>query len=146
MRESILAALKAVLEDIKTGNGYTLSVAHVSRQWKQVEDISSQQLPAVLIIDDGPEEIEENTGDVADVSFIVSLIGYVEDHENPSTALNELDVAVKKAVATNETLGGLITLIEIQPYRTRDVSTLPPFAWFDRPVKIYYEGTFSEGL
>lgn len=146
MREAILIALATALAGITKANGYTLDVKHISRQWKQVEDLAATQIPAILIIDDGPEDIIELSGDAADVEFNVSLIAYISDNENPSSALNEIDVAMKKAVAANETLAGLVTLMTVLPYNTRDVSTLPPWAWVDRPVKITYEGSFSAGL
>ena len=146
MREATLIALKALIETISTGNGYTLNVNHVDRQWKQIDDLSANQLPAVLILDDGPEEIDENSDDSADVTFQVSLVAYVEDHESPSTALNEIDVAIKKAIASDETLNGTIMLMTVLPYKTRDFSTLPPYAWLDRPVQITYEGSFAAGL
>ena len=146
MREAALIALKTLLETITVANGYDLDIKHVSRQWKAVEDISDANFPAILIIDDGPEEIFENTGDSADVSFTISLIAYIKDAVNPSTALNLIDQNMKKAVYSDQTFAGTIQATRVQPYQPRDISSLPPYGWIDRPLEITYEGQHSSGL
>ena len=146
MREAALVKLKTLLEGITVANGYGLDVKHVSRQWKAIDDVSDTQLPAVLIIDDGAETIDEVTSGAADVSFQVSIICYVKDRKNPSTALNLLDANMKKAIYSDLTLAGTVQAVRVLPYLQRDVSSLPPYAFLDRPIEITYEGYHATGL
>jgi len=145
-REAALASLATLLDTISTANGYTLDVKRVTRQFMAIDEMASTELPAIIIEDDGSEDIIRKTGDFADVSFVVSVIGYVNAAAALSTAMNELDLAIKKAVASDRTLGGTVAHVLIEPQSERSGTQFQPYGWFNRPLKIMYEGRYSEGL
>ena len=90
-RESSIVALAQVLIE-------TDGIKLVTRQFKNIDDLSTKNLPAIIIEDDGEETITEKTGGFADVAFIVSLIGYINTKVDPSTALNKHDQLTKTAL------------------------------------------------
>jgi len=139
VREDILILLEKLLKGIP-------NIKLVSREFKPIDEISSVQFPAVIIEDDGVEEIFWKTGGLADVSFEVNIIGYVNQTNGVSTALNLLDDALKKIIFTDLTLGGKVAIIRILPYTERSGSKFAPYGFFERPVRITYEGLTSGGL
>jgi len=145
-REAALVSLATLLGTISTANGYTLDVKKVTRQFQAVDEMANTELPALIIDDNGAETIVRKTGDFADVSFDVSVIGYVNAAAQLSTSINELDLAVKKAVASDRTLGGTVAHVLIEPLKDRSGTQFQPYGWFDRPLRIMYEGRYSAGL
>jgi len=138
-RESALVALSTLLGAIPIVGG-------VSRQFEAVDEIPATALPYIIIEDDGAETITMKTGDFADVEIDVSVIGYVQSALSLSTSLNELDVAIKTAVAGDRTLGGIVQHVSIEPTQERSGTQFKPYGWFIRPLKIMYEGRYSLGL
>ena len=60
-RESCVAALKNVLNE-------TEGIKFVTREFKGIDELAVTQFPAILIEDDGEEEIEYKTGDWANIT------------------------------------------------------------------------------
>lgn len=139
MREQILNRIETLLKTIP-------SVKLVTREFVPIDDIASTQFPALIIEDDGAEKFFHKTGGVADVTFDISIIGYVNQLKGVSTTLNILDVELKKAIASNLRLDGLVSTVRIMPYKTRSGSKFAPYGFFDRPLQITYEGTLVGGL
>jgi len=138
VREDIIVALTYLLK--KAPN-----VKLVTREFTPIDSISSQQFPAIIIEDDGPEEFFDKTGGFADVSFIVNIIGYV-NQGNVSTGLNKLDTDLKKTIASNLTLDGKVATMRILPYTDRSGTQAAPYGFFSRPLRITYEGNLAGGL
>jgi len=139
VRETILIELLNLLKGIP-------SVKFVTREFKPIDDISAVQFPTIIIEDDGAEEIFNKTGMVADISFEVNIIGYVNQEGGVSTAINNLDTELKKKIAENLTLNGKVAIIRILPYTDRSGSKFAPYGYFERPLRITYEGTLAGGL
>jgi len=150
MRESILNALFTVVKGITVAKGYAIDVKFISRQFTPITKVPSVGFPAVLIEDDGPETIQLKSSGFANVSFEVSLIGYVRSKDSISTSLNELDTELKKAIAADPTLGGTVARVTIMPYKDRSGSQFAaeglPYGYFERPIKIQYEGRAIDGF
>ncbi len=144
-RESSLVALGQVLIN-------TEGIKLVTRQFKNIDDLSTENIPAIIIEDYGEETITEKSGDFADVAFIVSLIGYINTKVDPSTALNELDQLTKKALGQDflnssglmRTAG--LSGFKILPLVERSGTESAPDAFFEREIEITYEGRLSTGL
>lgn len=139
MREEILIYLENLLKGIS-------GVKFVTREFSPINDISYAQFPSLIIEDDGIEEYFNKTGGVADISFEVNIIGYVNQIKGVSTALNNLDTLLKQKIASDLTLGGNVSIIRIMPYTARSGSKFSPYGYFERPVRITYEGTLTGGL
>ncbi len=144
-RESSLVALGEVLIN-------TEGIKLVTRQFKNIDDLSTENIPAIIIEDDGEETITEKSGDFADITFIVSLIGYINTKVDPSTALNELDQLTKTALGQDflnssglmRTAG--LSGFRILPLVERSGTEIAPYGFFEREVEITYEGRLSTGL
>lgn len=146
MREAALTALKTQLQNITEDNGYPVTVKAVRREYLDMKDIPATQIPLLVIEDDGEEEILYKTGDFADVLFQVNIRGYVNSIDGLSTPLNVLDVAAKKAIGQDLTLGGNAFSVTILPYTDRSGNETTPFAFFVRPIRITYEGRITQGM
>jgi len=138
VREAIIDALVALLEA-------SASIKHVSRVNKE-ETLSAQQLPAVLVVDDADEEIEWKTGGLADVYFTIRLIGVVMERSDMSQAQNELDVAIKSIIGSNPTVSGTAIHATILPLQSKNLADTDSVATFERPVRMFYEGSVTGGL
>lgn len=145
-REAALVALETLLKTIKTANGYALDVNYVTRQFDSYDQLSAGQFPALLIEDDGPEDIQWTTAGGADVYFETRIIGYVNTATTLATAINALDVELKKALYSDETFSGTIMHCTILPLLERSGSALNPYGYFIRPVRIGYRADSSAGL
>lgn len=139
MREDILVLIKSLLEGMK-------GIKLVTREFRPIDDIATTQFPAVIIEDDGAEEYAWKTGGFADISFDINIIGYVNQIGGVSTALNNLDDELKKVISSDLTLGGNVAIIRILPYTERSGSKFAPYGYFERPLRITFEGTMAGGL
>ena len=140
MRETILNALVSILNSIP-------EVKAVFRQFTPLDRVSSQQFPCVFVEEDRPEVGFTWKGSgYADVTFQVSLIMAVRDTKAVSTALNNLDVAVKKAVAANPTLSGTCFRATLEAEESRTGTDYAPYGMSVRPLTISYEGRAVDGF
>lgn len=144
-RESSIVALANVLKE-------TEGINSITREFKTFQEISNKSFPAIIIEDDGREEIEDKSGGFADVEFVISIIGYVNQTKNTSTALNELDKTVKKALGLDflDPTGFMRTAglsgFRIMPLVERSGTDIAPFGFFEREILLTYEGQLKEGL
>jgi hypothetical protein len=136
---------EAAIEALVTALDAEASIKLVKRVDSETA-LSSQALPAVLVVDDGGEVIHYKTGGLADVYFSVRLIGVVRDRVNLSQAMNTLDVTIKKAVVADTTLGGAVAHITIEPLEDKSLDDTDSVAKFTRPVRMFYEASVAGGL
>ena len=125
---------------------------HYYRVFKNIDDMATNQLPAIIIEDDGEETFEEKSGDYVDVAFVISVIGYIHSTKNPSTVLNELDQLTKTALGQDflDSSGFMRTAglsgFRILPLVERSGTDIAPYGFFEREVELTYEGRLSTGL
>jgi len=99
-REDILENIKTVFQAIDTRNDYYTNIRNssVTRKLKPYGEVTSSELP-MLIISDGTEIYNyEDMGKRVTNFFTVIIRGIVEDQQNPSQELNKLISDVKKAL------------------------------------------------
>lgn len=122
------------------------TVTTVFRQFRQLDTISRQQYPCVMIEEDLPEVgFGWKSSGYADVSFQVNLLMAVVDNTSVATAVTALDVEVKKVLANNPTLNGTCLRCVIQPETERLGTQYTPYGMSRRPVTITYEGSAANG-
>ncbi|MCK4787246.1 MAG: hypothetical protein KAV87_26035 [Desulfobacteraceae bacterium] len=146
-REECVAALKLVLGQIPNQAG------KVTRQFKTIKEVPAPKFPYILIEDDGSETITPKSNCFADISFNVSVWGYIKASQELSSKINEFDRLIKETVwkdfinkASGVTVGAGIILIEILPIIQRSGTEMNPFGFFERPYKIHYEAQYINGL
>jgi len=126
--------------------GAVPEVKTVFRQFKALDTIPNTQYPCVIVEEDLPEVgFAWKSSGFADVTFQLSLMMGVMDRTNISSAMSALDVAVKKAVASDPTLGGSCTRIQLEPETQRLGTEFAPYGMSVRPVTISYEGSAANG-
>lgn len=144
MREASIATLVSNLQSITVANGYTLDIGSVIR-YNDKEQIPASGYPAIMVTDNGDEERLPKAGGYADVYFTVNLQGFVRSRDAASTAMNELDAAIKKAVNADRTLGALVANVSIMPRLITDLDGNEIESAFTRPVQIYFEANEANG-
>lgn len=146
MREAALVAIEKLLKGININDGFEVNVKKVDRQFQDIDQLSNADFPALIIEDDGEETITRKTGGFADVTFTCHIYGYVKDNLALSTAMNKLDVSLKKAIGLDTTLGNTVVYVEVMPYIERSGTEHAPHGYFIRPLEITYEGQTAQGL
>ena len=143
-RESCIEAVEKVLQFVE-------DIAFVSREFIDIEDISTAQFPCVLIEDTGVETIDYKTGDWADVEFSLTIAGYVNNISS-SKPINDFDVKVKTALgldflsSTGIMKTANIVGFSIEPLTEKSGIDEYPRGGFVRSISIMYEGRLSTGL
>lgn len=145
-KESALVAIKTELETITITNGYSFDIKKVTRQFETIKNIAVTDFPCLIIEDDGAEELDFKTGGFADIQVDINIIGYVNNRDNVSTKLNELDNALTKAIYSNPTLSGAVGHVSIVEIKERSGSQYNPYGFFVRPIKLFYEVQLPNGL
>lgn len=144
MREAAIAAVIARLNTITVANSYTLNVGKVSRLVNR-DSLSARQFPAIMVVDDADEQREPKAGGYADVYFTLNLVGFVSSRDNSSRDMNALDVAMKKAISTSRTLGGIVANVTILPRVETNLDGGEIETTFTRPIQIYYVANEANG-
>jgi len=98
---TLLSGLKTLLETITVANGYNTDVALVDYDFKTPDQVSSKQLPALLIVP-GTIDIQETGNRQAEGSFTISLFGYVMDNTAPTEKMLKLQQDVIACLAGEE--------------------------------------------
>lgn len=86
---TILAALETELKKIKTTAGYNNTVLLVDDEFKTPDEISSKQLPALLIVP-GRINFTETSGQYSEGTFPIYVFGYVMDNATPIKKMIQL--------------------------------------------------------
>lgn len=139
MRETVINAFVALLSGI-TG------VKRVTRQFEGIDEIADSSFPCLIVEDDQPEVVNYSTGDAANVTLTLNVIGYVRDNAAVSTAINNLDKALIQQIASDQALGGSVMISHVDSSNERSGSQFQPFGYFSRPVKITYNASYTGGL
>jgi len=144
VRESSIATLVSNLQSISIAGGYTLDIGSVIR-YNDKEQIPASGYPAIMVTDNDDEERLPKASGFADVYFTVNLQGFVRTRDIASTAMNELDVAIKKAVNADRTLGASVANVTIMPRTITDLDGNETESAFIRPVQVYFEANEANG-
>ena len=144
VRESSIVAIVTNLEAISIANGYTLDVKKVIRL-DAPSKLAKTAHPALMVIDNDDEERLPKAGGFADVYFTLNIKGIINSGTESSTAMNALDVAIKKAISADRTLSGTVANVSILPRLETDLDGDERDAAFTRPVQVYYEANEANG-
>ncbi len=144
MREQILTSLQTLLQGITIANGYDLDVKAV-RRYNDLEEISSRNLPALLLLDENDEIREHRTGGVTDIYLPIDIVGVVSSRENFSRDANDLDKQIKKALYSEPTLSGIVAHVKVDERIDNDLSGNEIMATFTRQGTVFYVGQNSDG-
>lgn len=139
-RETVLAALKTLLETIRQSGGYQNDIGLVSRRIIAFEDIAVNEFPAVFIYDDGSEQVLDYQTDDSQVlsRADLKLVGVIRD-EDPttlSTTFNVFKSDFDKCLWASNVLDTYGHDMRLTAYE--NISTLPPFIAFQANLKIDY--------
>ena len=137
MREAAITALVTLIG--------TSSAVKVTRE-SSLDLLSARDFPAVVLTDNGAEEIEYKTGGLADVYVDVDLDLLVQKSKSQSTALNALDLSVKKVIASDSTLGSTVAHVTIMPQEDGETLGNDNYASRKRKIRIFYEASTASGL
>jgi len=144
-REQAIVALENRLATITVANGYAVEVKKVQRSTR-TQLLYENGYPAVAVVDTGDSDIQYKTGGLADIYTVVKLVCYVRGRTAMSSRMNELDLAIKKAIAADPTLAGAVAHATIQGDADKDLSGDDDVASFTRPIRLFYEGSYSGGM
>lgn len=108
------------------------------------QKLAATALPAVKVVDDTQEERLPKSGGYADVYFELRLIGLCRG-VNQSTAMNALDVEIKKIINSDRTLGGLVANVTILARTETDLDGNESVSEFTRPIQVFYVANESLG-
>jgi len=146
-REAINVALVSALSNISIANGYALDVTGVHRELRTVDDVDTNEFPALFVEDDGNDQVIYKSG-LHVIELPINVIGYVLriPNEPITTTLNRLDTAVIRAVGADPTLGGACTEALPAGSSYRSGSRAVDYAAFIRPIDIRYKNTLENGL
>ena len=137
VRYTILENLKTQLATITIANEYQTDVISVSRKFESWEGMTSEKLPALFVLDDGREEVEDIAGDWVIVNMYPVIVGYVRSETDLALAFGKLDADLKKFLFSNPNLGTYCKLILFQGYEV--IFTLEDFIIFQLRPKIIYD-------
>ena len=152
-RETSIQSLITVLQAVP-------ELKSVGRQFKTFEEIGNTNFPAIIVEEDdsGEESIDYTSGGFGNVIFTVNIIGYVRASKNLATAINKLDVFIKKTLGTDFIITPTHTAEDsvmrsaglegftIETLKEKSGTEFNPFGRFVRPIKLEYQGLVSEGL
>jgi len=145
-RESCMSALYQVLTNVE-------GIKKVTREFVQITQVGAPNFPCVIIEDDGKEEIFYKTGDFADITFTVSIIGYINSSKGQTSQnINALDKLVKKTLGTDFLdSSGIMRSAGLAGFRIRELversgSEIAPYGFFEREIELTYESRLQDGL
>ena len=110
-RNIILDAFKSALENISTANGYnTAAGSHVSRDLKAYENTPMK--PALFVTSE-VESLTREDQRISEATWGITVVGYIDRKIEPSEEIENLIDDIKKAIFTDETLGGNVRWIDL---------------------------------
>lgn len=134
-------AIQALRDQIALATGVKSTTRETDRDL-----IPATGMPCVIIPDNGAERIEYKTGGRADVYLTLDLEILTDKPTGQSTSLNALDVAIKRKLGENPTLGGTVAHLTILPQIGGDTPGSDGVASRKRQVRFFYDCLTSEGL
>lgn len=136
-RYNILINLENALKGILIDNGYQVDVRTVTHQSIGFENYTSDKLPALLVLDDGHEEVIDDSTNMVFCNMYPTIIGYVKDKDDPKTIFGKLDSDIKKWIYSNPNLGTFCKALSYQGYI--DIQTADQIILFEMQIKICYD-------
>lgn len=144
-REAAITALIAKLGTITIGNGYAVTVKKVQRSDRK-QLLYENGYPAIVVLDKGDASILRKTGGLADIYTRIELVCYVRSRTTMSMDMNTLDVAIKSAIGQDATFGGAIAYASVLSDMQKDLTGDDDVASFIRPIQLFYEAQYSNGM
>lgn len=137
MREQIIQAFAAMMQAIPAVRQVLIA--------DDPDRISMTGLPAVMVVDRGGEDRVPRAGGFADVYLDIDLVGLVAAAGDAETRINALDREIKRAIALDRTLNGLVAHISIHERTDEDITGDETIARFTRRVRVYYVADETQG-
>jgi len=143
-REACVAAVVTALANITIGNGYLNTLGQSpSRMLEQSDGWPDALLPAVFVDDSATEpSVQYLLNKAAYVTFTLDIAGYTA----AAADVNALDADIKRAIASDPTLGGTAMSAVVAPQQVRSSTAVSTRGRFVRPIEITYFADTREGL
>ena len=145
IREQILENIKSTLETIRVANGYANDIASVQR-WLQKGN--TFRLIPCIIINAGPEEIEQTPNPLVTCKFTVYLDVFVRQEETDTVStdalLNSLLGDIEKALMIDYTRAGLAENTNIKSNMTFEAVEGQPNAGIVVELEIIYQHLITD--
>ena len=145
IREQILENIKSTLEAIRVANGYANDIASVQR-WLQKGN--TFRLIPCIIINAGPEEIEQAPNPLVTCKFTVYLDVFVRQEETDTVStdalLNSLLGDIEKALMVDYTRAGLAENTNIKSNMTFEAVEGQPNAGIVVELEIIYQHLITD--
>ena len=145
IREQILENIKSTLETIRIANGYANDIASVQR-WLQKGNIF--RLIPCVIINAGPEEIEQTPNPLVTCRFTVYLDVFIRQEETDTIStdalLNSLLGDIEKALMVDYTRGGFAENTNIKSNMTFEAVEGQPNAGIVVELEIIYQHLITD--
>ena len=145
IREQILENIKSTLETIRVANGYANDIASVQR-WLQKGN--TFRLIPCIIINAGPEEIEQTPNPLVTCKFTVYLDVFVRQEETDTIStdalLNSLLGDIEKALMVDYTRAGLAENTNIKSNMTFEAVEGQPNAGIVVELEIIYQHLITD--
>ena len=145
IREQILENIKYTLETIRIANGYNNDIASVQR-WLQKGN--TFRLIPCIIINAGPEEIEQTPNPLVTCKFTVYLDVFIRQEETDTIStdalLNSLLGDIEKALMVDYTRGGFAENTNIKSNMTFEAVEGQPNAGIVVELEIIYQHLITD--
>ena len=142
-RSLIAAEVLSRLANISVAGGYINDIGLSGDEFRPLESMASAELPAAFHFDDGVEiAVQHMPNKVARVTYAVDVLCYVAEGANVSA----FDADVKRAIASDNTLGGTCDNVEVRPQEFRTSPVSRTNGEFVRTFHITYSAVVSEGV
>ena len=145
IREQILENIKSTLETIRVANGYANDIASVQR-WLQKGN--TFRLIPCIIINAGPEEIEQTPNPLVTCRLVVYLDIFIRQEETDTastdTVLNRLLGDIAKALMVDYKRGGFAENTVIKSNMTFEAVEGQPNAGIVVELEIIYQHLITD--
>ena len=145
IREQILENIKYTLETIRIANGYNNDIVSVQR-WLQKGN--TFRLIPCIIINAGPEEIEQTPNPLVTCKFTVYLDVFIRQEETDTIStdalLNSLLGDIEKALMVDYTRGGFAENTNIKSNMTFEAVEGQPNAGIVVELEIIYQHLITD--
>ena len=124
LRERILENIVSELKTISTANGYRTNVKTVSRQVKDISELTEPEFPALFVISGG-EVIEEATNRALMKKLSVGILAYVYDTSATDTKISNILADIQEKMYADKSRGGYAIDTILNSIETDEASLQP---------------------
>jgi len=138
IREQIRVNIITVLGTISTGSGYNFTIGSVGKQLKDFDNIKSDDLPAVFVIN---ADEKKDDADVNELSNTLTVAVYlvVKNKTDAPGDLDNLLEDVEKAVCLDRYRGLPNLVVNTRPAKIEtDKGSVPPFGFAEIDFEVEY--------